>query len=52
MSRVSFSVIETASVPLLLLLCVIEHVRRVRWDITGASICLIGAAIIVLGPRS
>ena len=30
----------------------IEGLRPDRWDITGASICLVGAAIILLGPRS
>lgn len=35
----------------LLWLWMIEHVRPDRWDITGAAICLIGAAVIVLGPR-
>jgi small multidrug resistance family-3 protein len=29
----------------------IESVRPDRWDITGAAICLIGAAVILLGPR-
>jgi small multidrug resistance family-3 protein len=29
----------------------IESVRPDRWDVTGASICLIGAAVILLGPR-
>lgn len=28
-----------------------ENVRPDRWDITGASICLIGAAVILFGPR-
>jgi small multidrug resistance family-3 protein len=30
----------------------IENVRPDRWDIAGAAICLIGAAIILMGPRS
>ena len=30
----------------------IESVRPDRWDITGAAICLIGASIILLGPRN
>jgi small multidrug resistance family-3 protein len=30
----------------------IEGLRPDRRDITGASICLVGAAIILLGPRS
>jgi len=29
----------------------IESVRPDRWDITGAAICLVGAAVIILGPR-
>jgi small multidrug resistance family-3 protein len=29
----------------------IESVRPDRWDITGAAICLIGAAVILSGPR-
>jgi small multidrug resistance family-3 protein len=29
----------------------IESVRPDRWDVTGAAICLIGAAVIFLGPR-
>lgn len=30
----------------------IESVRPDRWDTTGASICLIGAAVILWGPRT
>jgi len=30
----------------------IESVRPDRWDVTGAAICLIGAAVILLGPRA
>ncbi len=30
----------------------IEGLRPDRWDIAGAFICLVGAAIILLGPRS
>ena len=30
----------------------IEGTRPDRWDITGAAICLIGAAIILFGPRA
>ena len=26
-------------------------VRPDRWDVTGAAICLVGAAVIVAGPR-
>jgi small multidrug resistance family-3 protein len=29
----------------------IENVRPDRWDITGAAICLIGAAVLLSGPR-
>jgi len=29
----------------------VESVRPDRWDIAGASICLIGAAVILWGPR-
>jgi small multidrug resistance family-3 protein len=28
-----------------------ESLRPDRWDLTGAAICLIGAAVILLGPR-
>lgn len=30
----------------------IEGVRPDRWDILGAAVCLVGAAIIVFGPRA
>jgi len=30
----------------------VEGLRPDRWDLTGAAICLIGAAVIVLGPRN
>ena len=30
----------------------IEGIRPDRWDLTGASVCLVGAAIILWGPRS
>jgi small multidrug resistance family-3 protein len=30
----------------------IEGVRPDRWDLIGASVCLAGAAVILLGPRS
>jgi small multidrug resistance family-3 protein len=33
-------------------LCMIEGVRPDRWDTLGAAITLIGAAVIMLGPRS
>jgi small multidrug resistance family-3 protein len=29
----------------------VESVRPDRWDVTGAAICLVGAAVILLGPR-
>lgn len=29
----------------------VENVRPDRWDVTGACVCLVGAAIILLGPR-
>ena len=32
-------------------LWVVESVRPDRWDVAGASICLIGAAVILWGPR-
>ncbi|WP_029587231.1 YnfA family protein [Bradyrhizobium sp. URHD0069] len=35
----------------LLWLWAIESVRPDRWDITGAAICLIGAGVILVGPR-
>jgi small multidrug resistance family-3 protein len=36
----------------LLWLWAIESVRPDRWDILGACICLVGAAVILLGPRA
>ncbi len=36
----------------LLWLWVAEGVRADRWDLTGAAICLLGAAIILWGPRA
>lgn len=30
----------------------VEGVRPDRWDIAGASICLVGTLIILMGPRS
>jgi len=35
----------------LLWLWAVEGMRPDRWDLTGATICLLGAAIILLGPR-
>jgi small multidrug resistance family-3 protein len=29
----------------------VEHTRPDRWDISGAALCLIGAGIILFGPR-
>jgi len=36
----------------LLWMWVVEGVRADRWDLTGAAICLLGAAIILWGPRA
>lgn len=36
----------------LLWLWAIEGVRPDRWDVLGASICIIGAVVILLGPRT
>jgi small multidrug resistance family-3 protein len=30
----------------------VEGVRPDRWDIAGAALCLIGAAVILFGPRT
>lgn len=30
----------------------VESTRPDRWDIIGAAVCLVGAGIILLGPRS
>jgi small multidrug resistance family-3 protein len=38
----------TASI---LWLWIVEHRAPDRWDLTGAGVCLAGAAIILLGPR-
>ena len=35
----------------LLWLWVVEKIRPDPWDVTGAGICFIGAAVILLGPR-
>jgi small multidrug resistance family-3 protein len=35
----------------LLWLWAVESVRPDGWDITGAAICLVGAAVILVGPR-
>ena len=36
----------------LMSLWAMEGVRPDRWDIAGAALCLIGAAVILFGPRS
>ncbi len=36
----------------LLWLWLIEETRPDRWDMIGACICLLGAAVILLGPRN
>ena len=33
-------------------LYLVEGVRPDRWDIAGASLCIVGAAIILWGPRA
>lgn len=33
-------------------LWVVEGVRPDRWDVLGSAICLVGASIILFGPRS
>jgi small multidrug resistance family-3 protein len=33
-------------------LWLVEGVRPDRWDIVGASVCLVGAAIIIAAPRT
>jgi small multidrug resistance family-3 protein len=30
----------------------VEHIRPDRWDALGAALCLLGTAVILLGPRS
>lgn len=35
----------------LLWLWAVEHVRPDRWDLLGGTVCLLGAAIILAGPR-
>ncbi|WGM32842.1 YnfA family protein [Brevundimonas sp. NIBR11] len=35
----------------LLWLWLVEHRAPDRWDLIGAFVCLVGAAIILLGPR-
>jgi small multidrug resistance family-3 protein len=36
----------------LLWLWIVEGAQPDRWDLIGGAICLIGAGIILLGPRS
>lgn len=36
----------------LMWLWAMEGVRPDRWDMAGAALCLIGAAVILFGPRS
>lgn len=36
----------------ILWLWLVEHRTPDRWDILGASVCLVGAAIILAGPRT
>lgn len=36
----------------LLWLWMVEGVRPDRWDLAGAALCLIGAVIIIAGPRA
>lgn len=33
-------------------LWLVEAVRPDRWDLLGSAVCLVGTAIILLGPRS
>ena len=35
----------------LLWLWAVENVRPNRWDVGGAALCMIGACVILLGPR-
>lgn len=35
----------------LIWLWLVEHRAPDRWDLTGAAICLVGAGVILLGPR-
>lgn len=30
----------------------VEGVRPDRWDVIGASLCLVGSAVVLLGPRA
>ncbi|MBR1090730.1 YnfA family protein [Bradyrhizobium manausense] len=36
----------------ILWLWIVEGQRPDRWDVTGASICMVGAVVILLAPRS
>ncbi|WP_250008093.1 YnfA family protein [Actinoplanes sp. M2I2] len=31
---------------------VVDHFRPDRWDVIGASVCLVGVALIMYGPRA
>lgn len=33
-------------------LCIVEKTQPDRWDVMGAAICIMGAAVILFGPRS
>jgi len=33
-------------------LWIVEGAKPDRWDLIGASVCIVGACIILLGPRS
>jgi small multidrug resistance family-3 protein len=33
-------------------LWLVEGTRPDRWDLIGATVCLVGAAVILLGPRA
>jgi small multidrug resistance family-3 protein len=35
----------------ILWLWIVEEQRPDRWDVTGASICIVGAVVILLAPR-
>jgi len=36
----------------LIWLWTVEGLRPDRWDVTGAAICLVGASVILFGPRT
>ena len=35
----------------LVFMATVEHIRPDRWDLIGAAICLLGAAVILWAPR-